>query len=256
VLLVLALCCTGVWILRGGRPSRWIAVPITAALAFWALTGLSFVPGREAVASRYQLIDAALLMVIAAEVLRPVRLRGWRTTVLVAIALAVVISNSFSLRSGYRFLRDQSTYAKAEIGALEIARGHTSPDLGPTDALTLNPYVGAITAGRYFDETDEHGSIAHLSPSEISAAPLAARVNADGVLISAYRIRLAQSDRAARGRGCRRFAAGIQPTELGIPPGTTLLANLGAKPLAISSAGSPRDTRVPLGFWELAPPAR
>jgi hypothetical protein len=252
VLLVFALGSAGVWIYRGGRPSRWLAVPIAAALAFWALTGLSFVPGREAVASRYQLVDAALLLVIAAELFRPIRLRGWQTAVVLAVATLVVLSNMVSYRTGYRFLRDQSTYAKAEIGALEIARGHTSRELRPIDILPLHRYLGGITAGRYYDETSRHGAIAHLSPAEISIAPPGVREYADSVLVAAYRIQANPTDRAARGRGCRRFAAGSAPAEIEIRPGSTLLSNLGTNPLTVfvgrfSPLGMPR----PLAF--LAP---
>jgi hypothetical protein len=244
LLLVLTLGSAGVWIYRGGRPSRWLAVYIAAALAFWSLTGLSFVPGREPEASRYQLINAALLLVIAAELLRPIRLRGLQIAAVLGVATLVVLSNMDSYRDGYRFLRDQSTFAKAEIGALEIARGHTSRELPPTDFLT-NPYLGGITPGRYYDETSRHGEIAHLSPAEISVAPARAREYADSTLVAAYRMQAIPTDRAARGRGCRRFMPGSGPTEIQIRPGSTLLRNLGANPLIVfvgrfSPLGMPR----------------
>ena len=129
VLLVLAVVAVGVWLLRGGRPSRWLAVFVGAALAFWAITGLSYIPGREPWASRYQLMDAALLIVIAAELFRPVRLRRWQAAVIGVLALFVLVTNLDELRNGYRFLREQSTYTKADLGALEIARGHTTSDI-------------------------------------------------------------------------------------------------------------------------------
>ena len=252
VLLVLTLGSVGVWIYRGGRPSRWLAVPIAAALAFWALTGLSFVPGREPEASRYQLIDAALLLVIAAELFRPIRLRGWQTAVVLAMATLVVLSNMVSYRDGYRFLRDQSTYAKAEIGALEIARGHTSREAAADRFPGPNPYLGGITPGRYYDETSRHGEIAHLSPAEISVAPTRAREYADSILVVAYRMQTIPTDRAARVRGCRRFAPESGPAEIQIRPGLTLLGNLGTNPLIVfvgrfSPLGMPR----PIAF--LAP---
>jgi hypothetical protein len=255
LLLVLTLGSVAVWIYRGGRPSRWLAVPIAAALAFWSLTGLSFVPGREPEASRYQLVNAALLLVIAAELLRPFRLRAWASAAVLAAAAVVVFSNAFSYRNGYRFLREQSEYAKAEIGALEIARGHTSPDLRPTDSLTIHPYLGGITAGRYYDETSRHGAIAHLSPAAISAASAEIREFTDSVLVAAYRMQSMPTDRATNGRGCRRFAPGSGPAEIQIRPGSTVLGNLGTNPLIVfvgrfSPLGMPR----PIAF--IAPGSR
>ena len=138
VLLVLAVVAVGVWLLRGGRPSRWLAVFVGAALAFWALTGLSYMPGREPSASRYQLMDAALLIVIAAELFRPPPLRRWQGAVVGVLALFVLVSNLNELRSGYRFLHDQDTYTKADLGALEIARGHTTSDIQLTESVAHN----------------------------------------------------------------------------------------------------------------------
>jgi hypothetical protein len=252
VLLVLTLGSVAVWIYRGGRPSRWLAVPIAAALAFWSLTGLSFVPGREPEASRYQLVDAALLLVIAAELLRPIRLRGLHTAAVLGVATLVVLSNMVSYRDGYRFLRDQSTLAKAEIGALEIARGHTSGEAAADRFPGPNPYLGGITPGRYYDETSRHGEIAHLSPAEISVAPTRAREYADSILVAAYRMKALPTARAANGRDCRRFAPGSGPAEIQIRPGSTLLGNLGTNPLIVlvgrfSPLGKPR----PIAF--LAP---
>jgi hypothetical protein len=249
VLLTIALGIAAVWIYRGGRPSRWIAVLISAALAFWALTGLSFVPGREPVASRYQLVDAALLLVIAAELFRPVRLRPVLTAAVVAAAALVVVSNAFSYRSGYRFLRDQSEYAKAEIGAFEIARGHTNPATLPNRPLTLNPYLVDVTPARYYHETSKHGKIPHLSPAAISVASEPVRRTTDAVLAGTYRMLVTTVERATSGRVCSRFAAGDGPAGLELRPGLTRVTNLGANQLTVlvGRFSSP-EMPVPLGF--------
>ena len=83
-------------------------------------------------------MDAALLIVIAAELFRPMRLRRWQAAVIGVLALFVLVSNLNQLRRGYRFLHDQSTYTKADLGALEIARGHTTSDIQLTEAVAHN----------------------------------------------------------------------------------------------------------------------
>ncbi len=249
LLLAIALVAVIVWVARGGRPSRWVAVPVTAAVAFWVLTGLSFVPGREAIASRYQLIDAALLIVIGAELLRPFRPQAWQRAAVIGVTLLIVLSNVESLRAGFDFLDDESTFAKAETGALEIARGHTSRDLEPTDLLTLRPNLLAITAGRYYDETIRHGDFAHLSPADIEAAPGDVREHADSVLVAAYGIRPVPVPRSAGAKDCRGLAAGEKPAEIELRTGSTMVSNLGTAAVALSVGRfSPPDMPIGIGF--------
>ena len=47
-------------------------------------------------------MDATLLIVIAAELFRPVRLRPWQTAAIVALALFALVSNLDILLDGYR----------------------------------------------------------------------------------------------------------------------------------------------------------
>ncbi|HZU59400.1 MAG TPA: hypothetical protein VE983_00440, partial [Solirubrobacteraceae bacterium] len=76
-----ALLVIGRW--RGRRPSSSVLVPVVVAVSFWSLTGASFIPGREPFASRYQLIDVVLLMLIATDLLGPLHLGRMGTAVLV-----------------------------------------------------------------------------------------------------------------------------------------------------------------------------
>ena len=78
---------------------------------------------REPFASRYQLMDATFLILIASELFRPVRLGAWPTAAVAAAALVALVSNLDTLDFGYRFMRDHSAYVKGDLGALEIARG-------------------------------------------------------------------------------------------------------------------------------------
>ncbi len=50
-----------VWMLRGNRPPRGVLVFAGAGLAFWVLTGANYIPGREAIASRYQIMNVVFL---------------------------------------------------------------------------------------------------------------------------------------------------------------------------------------------------
>ena len=127
------------------------------------MTGLSFIPGREPEASRYQIVNAALLLVIVAELFRPIRLPWLAARSVVIGAAFALVSNLAALRDGYRNLQDQASWAELATGALEIARGHASADAQLTEPIARR-ILGAITSRRYFEETDSHGSPEHDSP--------------------------------------------------------------------------------------------
>src|SRR5205085_7945574 len=95
----------------------------------WLLTGASAIPGRHATSSRYQLTDGVLLIVLAAELLRGPDVRGRAVWLLGMLTVVSVGSNLLLLRHGYDFLRVESMYAKADLGALEIARPVAPPNL-------------------------------------------------------------------------------------------------------------------------------
>jgi hypothetical protein len=135
VLSLIALAAVIVCLLRGGRPRWQLAVPACAAATFWVLTGASFIPGREPTASRYQLVDVTLLILIIAELLWSVRWTPLRTGIVAVLACPVVVSNiTVGLVHGYRFLRTQSQYVRADLGALRIARS-----IDPADVWLLDP---------------------------------------------------------------------------------------------------------------------
>jgi hypothetical protein len=229
-LLALALLGVLAWVVRGGRPAAGVLVFLGGALAFWGLTGANFTPGRAPDSSRYQLVGATFLILIAAELLRPLRLG--RPATLAALALAVVAfgSNLTVLASGFRTMRDFADDTRADLGALEIARGAVPRDFRLVEAVTSDRFLRDVTAGRYFEETDAHGSPA-WSPERIGTAGDKPRQSADGVLVAAYRVRLAPAHRPAARSGCRV----VEPhADVGLPRGGAVLVNRGDAPLQIA----------------------
>src|SRR5258706_10466143 len=89
-------------------------------------------------------------------------------------------------RSRGRLMRVHAGYVKADLGALELARGIAPPGLQLVDSVARDPYLSGITAGRYFAETRAHGSPAYYSPAQLEAALPYLRQAADSVLASAY----------------------------------------------------------------------
>ncbi len=233
VLVVVIVVC----LFRGWRPRASALVPASALLAFWLLTGASYYFGREPSASRYQLIDAALLIVLAAELYEPPRWEAAVNAIVVLAAIFVVWSNiDGGLSYGYRFMRAQSGFVKADLAALELGRPLTPPSLRLLELNALNPFLSGVTAGRLFDETAAHGQVPAYSVAQLASAPPSQRQAADSVLALAER--MAPIRIPARSRlpgGCTRLLASGRAAspELIVHPGRWSLRDIGRGVLAV-----------------------
>jgi hypothetical protein len=246
LLVLVAAIAVAAWLMRGGRPSARVLVFLGAALTFWGLAGANFIPGREPFASRYQLVHATFLILIAAELFRPIRLAPAQAAAVLAIALLALGLNLRDLGAGYHFMRDHSAYAKVDIGALEITRRLSRPNFQLLEPWAHDPYLSGVTAERYFTETDAHGSPPTYVPPQIEAAPPLQRLAADHVIAAAYGLHLEERRGSASEEDCRRHRAGVGEVEL--YSGGASIANMGARPLALGVRrfGSP-DMPLPLG---------
>jgi hypothetical protein len=238
MLLVLSVVGISILLIRGLRPSRYVLVVAAAAVSFWILAGANFTAGREPQASRYQLISATFLILLATELLRPVRFRPAALATTAALALIAIGANVDELRAGYDLIHSDSTIVRADLGALEITRGQapSGPEFQLTEPVAHTPYLGGVTAGAYFREIDQHGSLAD-SPPEIAAAAPEVRQAADSVLAARYRLRLRPvGARPARGAaGCRPVGGRphAQPVDVTLPRRGALLANVGQAPVEV-----------------------
>jgi hypothetical protein len=223
------------WLLRGGRPTPWSLVLAATALSFWLLTGASAIPGRAATASRYQLTSATLLILLAAELLRGVRIGRAGLAVLSAVTALVVVSNLLVMRHGYDFMRVESRTAEVDLGALELLGHAAPPGLWLTTSIAGDPYLSGVTAGRYFAATRSHGSPPFSSAEQIASSPSPQRQAADGVLAAGYGITARPAIATRSDRGCGRLPAGTGQggPPLALSPPGTLLRNLANIPLAI-----------------------
>jgi hypothetical protein len=189
VLLVAALAL-GLW--RGYRMGRirrelWIALTLLAA--FWILAGLNVKPGRGPTESRYLLPGAVFVLMIAAELLRGVRVPTTAIVVAYVLGAAIAFANVRLLHDAYVAYRNTSDLIRADLGALEIARGRMLFPIRLDEDIADTGYV-AVNSRLFLSAADSYGSPAD-SPAEIAAAPEPARVAADKVLAKAMSIVLA-----------------------------------------------------------------
>jgi hypothetical protein len=160
---------------------------LTIALSFWALTGLNRAEISPPYANRYLYVGALVVVLVAIELARNVRVQPAAAAVLAVAAIAAAVSNIGVLRAGARYLRADAQMTKADLGALEIGRQVAKPDF-PARGLPGFPLL-VLTAGPYFATERAVGSPA-ASPAEIGASSERARRAADTDLIALHGVAL------------------------------------------------------------------
>jgi hypothetical protein len=166
--------------------SLWVVLAIV--LSFWILGGLDVKSGRVAWASRYQYPAAAMVLLVAADLLRGVRLERRLIWPAIAIVAGAVASNVLFLHESYESYERTSRIERADLAAVEIARDTVEPGLILSEDIADTGYV-PVDAGSYLSARDAYGSPAY-SEGELEAAPEEARIPADKVLAAALGVKL------------------------------------------------------------------
>ena len=198
--LLLAALALGAWRLhRMGRVPRelWIALALLAT--FWVLAGLNVKPGRGPTVSRYQLPGVIFVLMIAAGLLRGVRVPRGAIIGAYVVGAGIVAGNLNQLHDAYLSYRNTSDLIKADLGAVEIARDSTATPFFLDENIADTTWVHVISSV-YLAAADKYGSPAD-SAAEIATAPEPARVAADKVLGRALGVSFgpAQASTAASG---------------------------------------------------------
>lgn len=176
-------------------------VLIVTALAFWGSAALNEIPGREPGASRYQLIGAVLVVMIAAELLRGRRPgRGW-VAVAALLAAAVIVSNLNAMRGGEQFFRERSDEDIVALAALQGGREAIDPDAVIPAGAAGSPFPEEVRLGDYYDAVDDWGSPA-ADYQQLIAGAESGREAADQLLARAYGLAPQPSTAPAGDEGC------------------------------------------------------
>jgi hypothetical protein len=174
--------------------SLWVVLAI--ALSFWILGGFDVKSGRVAWASRYQYPAAAMVLLVAADLLRGVKLERRLVIPALAVVVAAIASNLLFLHESYESYERTSRLERADLMAVEIARDTVEPGLILSEDIADTGYV-PVEAGSYLSARDAFGSPAYTE-AELEAAPEEARIPADKVLAAALAIELAPGVAAPR----------------------------------------------------------
>lgn len=203
VLAVVALVALAVRLAFGNLP-RTIWVWLVTAGAYWTLLAVAARPPQS---TRYLLVSAVLVLLIAADCFRrPLSNRAG--AVLVVLALLPLPGNLGALLTGkdQNVLRSDIAKSRAEFAMLELAGERVDPayvvSADPRVAeLGGGLYLG-IPAGAYLDSAGENDSIAY-SLEELRQQPEEIRRIADAALVGALHLELEPSSRPGAAETCR-----------------------------------------------------
>jgi hypothetical protein len=243
--LAVLLAGLGVWrFYRLERIPRSFWVVLTIGLSFWILGGFDLKPGRVPWASRYQLPGATFVLLVAAELLRGVRLDRRLLAPALVVVAAAVGSNLLFLHEAYKSYLSSTEIVRGNLTAMEIARNTVDPAFFLEEEFADTSF-DHIDAASYFSAIDDFGSPAYTI-AELERSPEPVRFAADKVLLNALRIALepapasaARAERASPSsegvvavpeQGCVAVPGGTESPLLSLPPGGVTV-RAGAQPV-------------------------
>jgi hypothetical protein len=250
LVVALALAVWRVW--RGPPLSSWLWPALAIAGSFWFLAAFNQIPGREAYASRYMYAGGLLLLLVAVELLRGVRIPRPALIAAGAVVVLAAIPNVIKLEQGEDWLREQTVLARADLAAIEIARQTVDPGFHLSLEVAGTSALVDIQAGNYLEAAEEHGSPAYTQ-AELAAAPEEGRERADIVLSQALPLSIESGVEAGGSRaGCATVPPGddeevplpLYPgvTRIEVPPGEEAdfdLRRFAPDDFTVPTAGAP-----------------
>jgi hypothetical protein len=244
------------------RISPSAAMVLGVAVSFWGLTALARAHLGEFASPRYVYPGALFVLLIAAEVLRDVRLGRRAIALTFVLVAAAALSGAGAVHDGGVQLRGAANMLRAQLAAVEIAGEALPSDFLPDGGTPQ------ITVGRYFDAVRDLGSSPALSEEELAAASPAARAAADGVLVRGLGVMLKPGDAPRTGArpqvtsltgatlraqgSCVLLAGDDVRADLQVPAGALLVKSRGEGPLAINVRRY-ADTFPPNPPWRAEP---
>ncbi len=233
-----------VWRISRGPvpPTTWVFASVLGS--YWVFITLAH---RQPETSRFLLVDAMLAVLVIADLVGPVRVRGRALALvwgLVAIALPLNLATLFNGRDA---LLEETELTASEYTMLELARQRVDPAFSPAESTAVQAAgaapVFSLTAGAYFDGAERIGSIA-MPIERLRDSSQRVRIGADATLVGAYEVALSPSTAPADRTTCQPLGEG--PLEL--PAGGALLAVSpeSPEPVALSRFSDATGPGVPI----------
>jgi hypothetical protein len=201
---LLSVAGIGFLVLRRRRSIPRTLWPIvTTLLVYWTLAGLALGAGRGPEASRYMLPGALLVLLVAAELARGIRVGRRALLALYGAVTVMAALNLIILRQAQRFFVAYSDNARAQLAMLELAGARAQPSFVPglSTPSASTPWL-LISARDYLRGVAHYGSGADTL-AQVEASSRGTRQRADVVLAAAlHPTTLPSPAQPASARGC------------------------------------------------------
>ncbi len=209
---------------------------LVLAFGFWIEIALVLDAGRSTGSSRYIYPGVVLLLLLCAEIARGKRLSRRALIALAIVAGGLLVAVQIpNLNQGATALGNLGRFDRAELTALDLARGVAPPSFQPEPLATPqlgHHYLENVDAGSYYRAVDSFGSPAYSVP-ELLRAPAGPRAAADQVLARAIGVAPHQVAATTPGARCRELAPSGSALVVAVPAGGFILAADQPQPLAV-----------------------
>jgi len=187
-------------IVRRREFSRGLAVALALAISYWMLIGLNR-SGEypQALLSRYQYPSAVFILVVAAELLRGVRIPRSAAVAAAVVTVAAIVGGVSLMNSNYE--------GRWQLWSAEIRETTTALDIAGESALPARkvafPPGVTLPAAVYLRAADEYGSPAYTEEELVDRSGFE-RARVDTLLSEVMAINLWSSSDEVVTSGCRR----------------------------------------------------
>jgi hypothetical protein len=152
---------------------------VITGLAYWTLLAVARAELQEPDAVRYRYFGAVVVLLVATELLREIRITPRGLVVGYLLVAAAILGNLDGLRDGAREIHGYTEVVAPELGAVELL----GPAANPVDPV----HAPDITVGPYLAAVKDIGSSPADSPERIARRSERGRLAADRVLMGASR---------------------------------------------------------------------
>ena len=205
LMLLLLLAWSIRYVVKSGRPVGPLLVVLAIPLLLWTSQGLLLDEFRRPIEYRYLFGSTVAVMLVLAELFRPVRASVPLVLTTLGLVAVSAIMGLVPFSQGRNAQLALSTEARAVMSALEIAGDNADPSFTPsTDKLTPQAQFIFIHTGQFLEMSDRYGSPA-LSVRELKGQAEATRQAADITLVRALEISLEEDRR--QNLNCRQIRA-------------------------------------------------
>jgi hypothetical protein len=215
-------------------PTLWIF--LVTLLTYWLTIAMG---GRPPDSSRYVLVGAVLVLLIAADALRGLAVSAWALLAAAAVAVAAIAPNIAKFYDGRQLFVNDANATRTEYAMLSLERDRVDSAYTPgVDAKVTEVGGGvgaALSAAEYFRAADEFGPLAY-SLEQVRGESLLMRRVADMTLVDALGLALEPAPAPSDPGACPRSSGGRpgHSVSFELAPGGLLLGPISGSPVQVS----------------------